>query len=156
MNKKEETFFLIGAAGLVIIGLLFIPLDYGYLGIIIDSILPLNWDEVREREIVKNAIPINLLDEDGENCKVTADRLDAIIDQVSFVRSSEFESQVKYDREDSTAIFPCDMLKGEKSKLTMWYVDEEGPKHPTKFEYWITDWNSTQPNLSTDNSTLQD
>jgi len=99
------------------------------------------WDEVLERNIVKNSIPIfyqaNL---NGGNCSVYAERFDAIIEHQYFVRGEELADKLNYDKENNTLIISCDKLDGEKSRLNVWYVLEESPKHPEKYEYFITKW----------------
>jgi len=35
------------------------------------------------------------------------------------------------------------MIVGEKSRLNVWYMLEESPNHPTKYEYFITEWEET-------------
>ncbi len=99
------------------------------------------WDEVLERNIVKNSIPIiyqaNL---NGGNCSVYAEKFDVIIEHKYFVRGEELADKLNYDKEKNTLIISCDKLDGEKSRLNVWYVLEESPKHPEKYEYFITKW----------------
>ncbi len=99
------------------------------------------WDEVRERDIVKNSIPIisqgNL---NGGNCSVYAEKFDTIIEHKYFVQGEELADKLDYDKEKKTLIISCDKLYGEKSRLNVWYVLEESPKFPEKYEYFITKW----------------
>ncbi len=99
------------------------------------------WDEVLERDIVKNSIPIisqgNL---NGGNCSVYAEKFDTIIEHKYFVQGEELADKLNYDKEKKTLVISCDKLYGEKSRLNVWYVLEESPKYPEKYEYFITKW----------------
>ena len=99
-----------------------------------------NWDEVHERNIVKNSIPIELLDETNQGCTVIATNFNQIIDQNYFVRSDQLANELKYDRENDTLIIPCELIQNEKSRLNVWFAITESPKHAEKYEYFITDW----------------
>jgi len=50
---------------------------------------------------------------------------------------------LNYDKDNETIILPCDVLKGEKSKLNIWFVTEESPKDSKKYQYFVTSWNET-------------
>ena len=99
-----------------------------------------NWDEVRERDIVKNSIPIEILDETNQGCIVIAKKFYQIIDQNYFVKSDQLVNELKYDRENNTLIIPCEFIQDEKSRLNIWYVITESPKHAEKYEYFVTEW----------------
>ena len=109
-----------------------------------ESFTPINWDEVHERDIVKNSIPIKLIEKMNGDCKVSALKFAMIIDFDLFVRSEELANELKFDREDTTIILPCDELEGEKSRLNVWIAIEESDKHPNKYEYFITPWDITE------------
>lgn len=143
MSKNKEKIFVVVAAALVIIALYFIPLSHGYLGLFLDIFTGPNWDEVFPRHIVTNAIPINLIEKTDGKCKVTAHFFDAIVDHRFFKRGDELARNLEHDRDEETIMLPCDMLKGEKSKLNIWYVLEESPKHSKKYQYFVTIWNQT-------------
>jgi len=99
------------------------------------------WDEVRERDIVKNSIPIIYQENlKGGDCSVYAENFDIIIEHKYFVRGEELADKLNYDKEKNTLIISCDKLYGEKSRLNVWYVLEESPKYPEKYEYFITKW----------------
>lgn len=110
------------------------------LGLAVTGYTVPNWDEVRERDIVKNSIPIVKLEETLGGCKVTAEKFQQIIDHAYFIRSADLVNQLNFDSENNTLIIPCDELKGEKSKLNVWYAKEEAPKHGEKYEYFVTPW----------------
>lgn len=98
-----------------------------------------DWDKVRERDIVKNSIPIELLEETNQGCIVTATKFYQIIDHSYFVKSEQLTKELKYDRENNTLIIPCELIQDEKSRLNVWYVVTESPKHAEKYEYFVTE-----------------
>ena len=143
MRKKTEKIFVIVAAALVLVALYFIPLSHGYLGLFFEFFTEPNWGEVSPRNVVKSAIPINLIEKIDEKCKVTANLFDEIVDHRYFKRGDELARDLDYDRENETIILSCDVLKGEKSKLNVWYVLEESPRHALKYQYFVTASNET-------------
>ena len=143
MKSKNQKIFVMVAIGLVILGLYYSINSDTLFGKFIEQIGPVNWDEVREREIVKNSIPITLLEDENGKCKVHGEKFDLIIDHQYFIRSNELAQKLQYDREGKTLVIPCDELAGEKSRLNVWYVIEESSNHPTKYEYFITPWEET-------------
>ena len=143
MSKKEQKIIVVVAAALVIMALYFAPSSHGYLGLFLDMFTEPNWDEVAPRHIVKNVIPINLIEKTDGKCKVTAHLFDSIVDHRFFVRGDELARNLDYDRDEETIMLPCDMLKGEKSKLNVWYALEQSPKHSKKYQYFVTIWNET-------------
>lgn len=143
MFKKGEKIFVIVAATLVLFALYFIPLSQGYLGLLFDVFTEPNWDEVHERYIVKNAIPINLIEQTNGKCKVTAHYFDSIINHRYFIRGKELANELQYDTDNETIMLPCDILEDEKSELNIWYVKEESPRHSNKYQYFVTTWSET-------------
>ena len=143
MSKKEQKIFVIAMAGLVILAFFFIPQSDSLFGLFLESFSGPNWDEVSERNIVKNSIPIVLLEEQGTKCLVKAEKFDVIIDHQYFTRRNELERELNYDRADKTLLLTCDLLKGEKSRLNIWYATEEAERHSKKFQYFITSWDKT-------------
>jgi len=98
-----------------------------------------NWDEVENRNIVKNSIPIILLDETyGGQCLVSAENFELITSHHYFVNSNHLSNELKYDSNEKTILISCDKSTGEKSTLNVWYATEEAIKHPTKYEYFVT------------------
>ncbi|MEW6043148.1 MAG: hypothetical protein AB1608_02690 [Thermoproteota archaeon] len=143
MKKKDEMIFVTGIIVLIIIVLIYVPIENTYLGLFLEQFTEVEWDEVLDRNIVKNAIPITLLVNKGDRCVVSAPTFDLIIDHPYFKRSAELASMLNYDRQTQTLTIPCDMMPHEKSKLHVWYVLEESPKHSKKYQYFITPWNET-------------
>ena len=111
------------------------------LGIVVEPFTAANWDEVENRNIVKNSIPIILLDETfGGQCKVSAENFSLITSHQYFINSNQLSDELKYDSNENTLLISCDKLTGEKSTLNVWYATEEATNHPTKYEYFVTEW----------------
>lgn len=144
MNKKSEIGILIVGIVAVALGFVYLDVSNSILGKIIDPFTPVNWDEVRNREIVRLAFPIILLEEEGNSCLVFVEQFHLLVDQDLPFRNEQLAKELNYDRENKTLVVPCDELHGEKSKLHVWYVIEEAPRHATKHEYFITEWEETQ------------
>ena len=143
MNKKEQKIFVIAMGVLVIFVFLYVPQSNTLFGSFFESFSEPNWNEISERNIVKNSIPIILLEEQGTKCLVKAEKFDVIIDHQYFVRGNELERELNYDRTDKTLLLSCDLLKGEKSRLNIWYATEEAKKHSKKYQYFITTWDES-------------
>ena len=143
MNKKEQKIFVIAMGVLVIFAFLYVPQSNTLFGSFFESFSEPNWNEVSERNIVKNSIPIILLEEQGTKCLVKAEKFDVIIDHQYFVRGNQLERELNYDRTDKTLLLSCDLLKGEKSRLNIWYATEEAEKHSKKYQYFITPWDES-------------
>jgi len=143
MNKKEQKIFAIAMAALVIITIIYFQRSDSLLGSLSEQFSEPNWDEVAKRNIVKNSIPVVLLEEQDGKCKVTAQKFDVIIEHPYFIRGNELAQELNYDKEGKTLVLPCDLLEGEKSRLNVWYALEESSKHSKKYQYFVTPWNET-------------
>ena len=137
--KKEILVFVIGIPLLVLAYFYLDVADDSLFGDLTNPLLPVNWDEVAPRNIVKNSIPVELLEESGNSCTVLAENFEMISSHQYFVRSQELIDKLQYDNQEKTLIIPCDELKDEISKLNVWYVVEESSKHPEKWEYFVTE-----------------
>ena len=144
MKKRDQKIFLIAMVALVLIGYFFFQSSDSLLGSLVEPYTEPNWDEVPEKNIVKNSIPITLLEENDEKCKVTAQKFNVIIEHPYFIRGNELAEKLNYEKEDETLILSCNLLEGEKSRLNVWYAVEESTKHSKKYQYFITSWNETQ------------
>jgi len=139
MLKKDKILVITIGIALIFTFFYFQDSDTYFNSIFIKPFQKVNWDEVTERNIVKNSIPITLIEEiDKKKCKVTAKNFDIIIEHDYFVLSDELARELSYDKENETLILSCDLLQDNKSRLNVWYVTEESPKHPTKFQYFVT------------------
>jgi len=143
MDKKGEKIFAIAMAALVIITIIYFQRSDSLLGSLSEQFSEPNWDEVAKRNIVKNSIPVVLLEEQDGKCKVTAQKFDVIIEHPYFIRGNELAQELNYDKEGKTLVLPCDLLEGEKSRLNVWYALEESSKHSKKYQYFVTPWNET-------------
>jgi len=141
VKKKEITILVIGAV-LLVTAYFYMDTSDSLFDTIITQVEPINWDELFPRNVVKNSIPIEILEENGNSCTVTAENFEMITSFVYFVRSHEVTEKLQYDAQEMTLIVPCDELQGEKSRLNVWYVVEEDPNHPTEWKYFITEWTS--------------
>lgn len=100
-----------------------------------------NWDEVQNRDIIKNSIPIIFLEETTSGkCKVSAENFDLIISHSYFVKADQLVNELGYDPDEKTLFVLCNQLVGEKSTLNVWYATEESKKHSTKYTYFMTEW----------------
>ena len=144
-SKKNDLMFLIAIGVVVILVLIFAPIEKSMLVVFLEQFSKVDWNEVKERNIVKNAIPIILLEEKNNICIVNAHNFDIIISHKYFERSADLERELNYDGENETLLVSCDLLDGEKSRLHVWYALVESEKHAAKYEYFITPWNVTEP-----------
>ena len=140
MAKRNEKIFAASMAALVLFGFFYIQRDDSVFNFIIEYFSKVDWDEVKERDIVKNSIPITLLETLDSKCKVSAKNFDLILDHQYFVKSDELSNELNYDGENETLILPCNLIEEEKSRLEVWYVVEESPRHSMKYEYFVTAW----------------
>ena len=144
VSKNIKKFGLvIAGSALIIYAIFFLPVSESYFGVLLESTSEPDWDEISPRYIVKNSIPITLIEKDGQNCLLDASNLDKIITHSYFIRGDELASSLRYDSENQTIEIPCDKVFDEKSRLEVWYVTEESPKHAMKYQYFVTAWNGT-------------
>lgn len=140
MVKKKETIYLIIGAALLVGAYFYLDTSESLFGVVINQFEPINWDEIFPRNIVKNSIPIELLETNGNSCTVTGENFEMITSFVYFVRSHEVTEKLQYDAQEKTLVVPCEELQGEKSRLNVWYIVEEDPDHPMEWKYFITPW----------------
>ena len=145
MVKKKETTYLVIGAVLLVAAYFYLDLSDSLFGAVTSSFEPVDWDEVLPRDIVKNSIPIVLLETNGNSCVVTGENFEMITAHDYFVRDHEVTEKLQYDAQEKTLIVPCDQLQGEKSRLNVWYVVEESQQHAMKWEYFITAWDAEVP-----------
>jgi len=146
VNKRTKNVAIIlTAVALVIFGFIYLPGSNSYLGVFFNSFSTPNWDEVPLRYLVKNSIPVTILDNMGDACKLSAMNLEKILEHKYFIRADELARELNYNQDDATVTLPCGKLYGEKSRLNIWYATEDSPQHSEKFEFFVTEWNSTSP-----------
>ena len=115
------------------------PLEETFLGEQLENFGSVNWNDVDERNIVKNTVPIELKENQGKFCKVYAEKFSLITEHEYFVNAEKLIQELYFDNSTNTLLLPCDKLKGESSALHVWYVLEGSPKHAAKYEYFVTD-----------------
>jgi len=143
MNNRKDTIILVLVGACVIGAFFYLDVDDSLFGKITDQIITVNFDEVHPRNIVKNAIPITLLEENNGLCKVYGEKFTLITNHTYFVRSQELIDKLQYNHDERTLVFPCDQITDEKLRLEVWYVTQASDKHSTKYDYWITPWSET-------------
>ena len=108
MVKKKESAVLIIGAVLLVSAYFSLDTSESLFGVAINQLEPLNWDEIFPRNIVKNSIPIELLDTNGNSCLVTGENFEMITSFVYFVKSHEVTEKLQYDAQEKTLILPFD------------------------------------------------
>lgn len=142
--REQKILFAVGIC--FFIAAVFYTLNYSettMFGQFSEQFTPVNWDEVASRNIVKNSIPVTIIDRQNGDCLVSAHYFDSITDHRFFVKGDDLGRKLQYDNGTETLVLPCDDLEGEKSRLNIWYATEEAKKHSMKYEYFITPWNET-------------
>ena len=140
MSKKQEKIFVIAIAVLIIFSLIYLQESNTLFNSILSQFSDVNWEEVKDRDIVKNSIPIDLIEKINGKCIMSAQKFDLIVDHEYFIRANELELELEFDRENKTITISCNMLEGDKSRLNVWYVIEESSTHSKKFQYFVTPW----------------
>jgi len=143
MASRNEKYFVVGMAVLVVLGFFYMQDKESLLSEFFSGFAPPDWDEISPRNLVKNSIPITLIETDGSDCKVEAMRFNDIIDHRYFVKGEQLADELNYDRDLNTLTIPCEKLDSDKSELVIWYATEESIKHATKYQYWINPWEDT-------------
>ncbi|MCH7966402.1 MAG: hypothetical protein IIB02_03130 [Thaumarchaeota archaeon] len=145
MVKKKEISFLIIGAIILVTSFFYLDTSDTLFGVVIDQFSPIDWDEVHPMYIVKNSIPIELLETNNNSCTVKAENFEMIINHQYFIKNNKVTEKLQYDAQEKTLVVPCDELQGEKSRLNILYVTEESPQHAMKWEYFITAWDAEIP-----------
>ena len=145
MSKKQEKIFVLVAVAVVVAVFVFVPWQNSYFGLFVDMFREPNWNDVNPHDVVKNSVALILIEKIDNNCKMSAENLDNVIEHQYFVRGQEFAQAVKFDSKNETVVLPCEMIDGEKSRLHVWYIIEEAPRFGGKYKYFVTPWNDTIP-----------
>ena len=144
MRKNKEIIFFIGMVIVVIAGFFYVQDKNTLFTQLTDKaseqLSDVNWNEVLPRNIVKNSVPIVLISDHGNQCIVDTKDFYLITDHNYFLRSDELVRELNYDRENNVLTIACDLLKGEKSRLNVWYALEESERHANKYQYFVTIW----------------
>ena len=150
MVKKKEISILVIGAILLVTAYFYLDTSDSVFDVYIKQSItkqlePINWDEIFPRNVVKNSIPIELLDTNNNSCTVTGENFEMITASPYFVRNHEVTEKLQYDTQEKTLVVPCEELQGEKSRLNVWYVVEESKQHAMKWKYFITVWDAEVP-----------
>ena len=143
MASRNDKYFVVGMAVLVVVAFVYMQDKESLLSEFFVGFAPPEWDEVISRDIVKNSIPLTLLESNNGQCIVKAELFHSIIDHAYFLKGGQLAEELNFDRELNTLTIPCEKLVTDKSELTIWYAIEEADKHATKYQYWINPWNNT-------------
>lgn len=152
MQQPKIIFFvLIATVALVAI---FVPwYNYSILGTVIQPVMPADWDNISNRNIVQYAILLSLVEEVEGKCVMHSERLSSMFEHTYFVRSMDAQKQLQYDEESQTIVTPCENIQDEQLRLHLRHIKQEAPKDGTKYEYTFTGpnimmtdlYNSTNP-----------
>lgn len=112
---------------------------------VIDKFSPIDWDKIHPRNIVKNSIPVELLESNGSSCVLKADTFEMILNHDYFIRNYAAIEKLQFNEHEKTIVLPCDEIHGDISRLNIWYVVEESPLHPTEWKYFVTAWDEIVP-----------
>ncbi|MGH9998901.1 MAG: hypothetical protein ACRD90_03445 [Nitrosopumilaceae archaeon] len=145
MNKKQEKIFVLVAAAVVIAVFVFAPWQNSYFGLFVDMFREPDWNELNPHDVVKNSVPLILIEKTDGSCKMSAENLDSVIEHQYFVSGQEFAQAVKFDSKNETVVLPCEMIVGDKSRLHVWYIKEEATRFGGKYKYFVTPLNETIP-----------
>ena len=145
MNKKQERLFVLVAACVLIAIFVFAPWQNSYFGLFIEMFTGPNWNDLNPHDVVKNSVPLTLIEKTENNCKMFAENLNNVVGHQYFVHGQEFAQAVKYDAENNTIVLPCEMVDGEKSRLHVWYIKEDVARHGGAYKYFVTPWTDTTP-----------
>ena len=85
MSKKQEKLFVIAIIILIIFSFFYMQESDSLFNLFLDQFSGVNWEEVKDREIVKNSIPIMLMEKIDGECKMSAQKFDLIVDHEYFV-----------------------------------------------------------------------
>ena len=140
MSKKQEKIFVVAIVVLIIFSFIYLQESNTLFNSFLGQFSEVDWEEVKDREIVKNSIPIELIEKINGKCMMSTQKFDLIVDHEYFIRANELELELEFDRENKTIVISCDLIEGDKSRLNVWYVIEESPTHSKKFQYFVTPW----------------
>lgn len=151
MQQPKIIFFVLIVA--VALAFAFIPWsNYSLLGKLLEPIMPADWENVSNRNIVENTVLLSLVEEKSDGCLVYSDRLSTMFDHEYFIASSEMQKQLQYNKDAQTLIVPCENMQDEQLRLHLRYITQEAPKDGTKYEYTFTEPNVMMRNLSNSTS----
>lgn len=110
------------------------------MGSLLDSFTEPEWGDINPRDMVKNSIPITLLDKQSDGkCLTRAEGFDLIINHRYFEKGDELAKSLSYDIEDKTILLPCSLMQnGTHYKLSVWYIVPDAEKNAAEYRYFVT------------------
>lgn len=137
---KEAKLIFIGLAAALVLALVFVPwYNYSILGKVVEPFVPADWDNISEKDIVRNTVLLSLVEESGGGCLMHSEKLVGMFDHPYFIRSMEMQKALQYDEEAQTIVTSCENMQDEQLRVHLRYVKQDAPKDSTKFEYTFTE-----------------
>ena len=148
MKKQHQIIFLAVSICLVIFGFIYSLNSETLFGKLLDQVKPVDWDKVFPRNIIKNSIPIEILENQNGICNIKAENFQLILKTPEFTKSQDLAQELNYDNDTKIIQISCDKLPGnklpgEKDKLHVWIVRGETEKFSGRYQYFITTSNVT-------------
>ena len=143
MKKQHQIIFLAVSICLVIFGFIYSLNSETLFGKLLDQVKPVDWDKVFPRNIIKNSIPIEILENQNGICKIKAENFQLILKAPEFTKSQDLARELDYNNDTKTIKISCDKLPGENDKLHVWIVRGEAEKFSGRYQYFVTTSNVT-------------
>jgi len=148
MKKQHQIIFLTISICLVIFGFIYSLNSETLFGKLLDQVKPVEWDKVFQRNIIKNSIPIEILENQNGICNIKAENFQLILKAPEFTKSQDLVRELDYNNDTKTIKISCDKLPGnklpgEKDKLHVWIVRGETEKFSGRYQYFVTTSNVT-------------
>ena len=148
MKKSVQVIFLIASICLVIFGFIYSLNSETLFGKFLDQVKPVDWDKIFPRNIIKNSIPIEILENQNGICNIKAENFQLILKTPEFTKSQDFARELDYNNDTKTIKMSCDKLPGDKlpgdkNKLHVWIVRGEAEKFSERYQYFVTVSNVT-------------
>ena len=148
MKKQYQVIFLAASICLVIFGFIYSLNSETLFGKLLDQVKPVDWDKIFPRNIIKNSIPIEILENQNGICNVKAESFQLILKAPEFIKSQDLAHELSYDNDTKTIKISCDKLPGdklpgEKDNLHVWIVRGDTEKFSGRYQYFVTPSNVT-------------
>lgn len=148
MKKQYQIIFLALSACLVVFGFVYSLNSETLFGKFLDQVKPIEWDKVFPRNIIKNTISIEILENQNGMCNIKAENFQLILKAPEFTKSQDLVRDLNYNNDTKTIKILCDKIPGdkipgEKNNLHVWMVRGEAEKFPERYQYFVTTSNVT-------------
>lgn len=148
MKKLPQIIFLTISICLVIFGFVYSLNSETIFSKFLDQVKPIKWNDVLPRNIIKSAIPIEIIENQNGICDIKAENFQLILKSSEFKKSQDLARELQYNNDTKTIQLSCDKLPGEvipghKDKLHVWFVREESEKFSSRYQYFVTISNVT-------------